>query len=61
MLVKLLLMDDLSASIDVRVPTKEVMPIVIIKTVSVVRKSWLLIARKDIFIFSLKTEAIVTF
>lgn len=61
MFVKLLLIDDFKASMEVRVPTSEVMPIVIIKTVRIVRNNWLLIARNDILIFSRNTEAILYF
>jgi hypothetical protein len=58
-LVKLLLIEDFRASIDVKVPTSDVIPIVMIKTVRIVRKSWLRIAPSDILIFSPKTEAII--
>ena len=61
MLVKLLLMEDFKASMDVSVPTSEVIPMVIIKTVRIVRKSWLRIAPSDILIFSPKAEAIILY
>jgi len=61
MLVKLLLIEDFRASMDVSVPTKDIIPKEMMTTVRIVRKSWLLIALRDIFIFSLKTEAIIPF
>jgi hypothetical protein len=51
-------MDDLMASMAVRIPTKAIIPKEIINAVKVVRNNWLLIARKEIRIFSFKKEAI---
>jgi hypothetical protein len=58
MLVKLLFIEDFIASMDVRIPTNAIIPNEMIKTVKIVRKSWLRIAPSDIFIFSLTNEAI---
>lgn len=59
MLAKLLLMEDFRMSIEVSVPTKEVIPIKIISAVMMVRKSCDLMARSDIRMFSLRNEAMV--
>jgi len=58
MLVKLLLMDDLIASIAVKIPTNAIIPKAIIKTVRIVRNNWLRIAPNDMLMFSLINEAI---
>ena len=52
MLEKLLLIEALIASMDVRIPTSAIIPKAIISTVRMVLKAWLLIACKEIFIFS---------
>ena len=61
MFVKLLLMEDFKASIEVSVPTNDMMPKEMMTIVRIVRNNWLRIARSDILIFSLKTEAIVEY
>jgi hypothetical protein len=51
-------MEDLMASIAVKIPTSAMIPIAIIKTVRVVRSNWVRIEPNDILIFSLMNEAI---
>jgi hypothetical protein len=49
---KLLLIENLSASIAVRIPTKAQIPIAIIRAVRIVRMAFALIEEKATFIFS---------
>jgi len=57
MLEKFLLIDDLIPSIAVRIPTKAVIPIEIIKAVITALNIFPLIEVKEIFIFSAKVNA----